>query len=125
MAAAAARRSAGADAFFAELAERGHDPRLARANGVVRLEVGKGKRARVWHVELRKGDIVVVPGKGAADCTIRADEPTVEGILAGRINPVTALLRGEIELDGDSRLLVLFRRLLPGPARKRSRKAQR
>jgi ubiquinone biosynthesis protein UbiJ len=117
--------SDGATAFFEELAKRGHDPRLARANGVVRLEVGKGKRARVWHVELRKGDILVVPGKGDADCTIRADEPTIEGIIAGRINPVTALLRGQIELEGDSRLLVLFRRLLPGPARKRSRKGKR
>jgi putative sterol carrier protein len=110
--------------FFQELATRGHDPRLARASGVVRLEVGKGRRARVWHVELRKGDILVAPGKGAADCTIRADEPTIEGILAGRINPVTALLRGQIELDGNTQLLVLFRRLLPGPARKRTRKGK-
>jgi hypothetical protein len=111
-----------AAAFFEELASRGHDPRLRRASGVVRLEVGKGKRARVWHVELRKGDILVAPGKGAADCTVRGDEPTIEGIVAGRINPVTALLRGQIELEGDTRLLVLFRRLLPGPPRKRRRK---
>jgi hypothetical protein len=111
-----------AAAFFQELAQRGHDPRLARATGVVRLEVGNGRRARVWHVELKKGDILVAPGKGDADCTIRADEPTVEGILAGRVNPVTALLRGQIELDGDTQLLVLFRRLLPGPPAKRRRR---
>jgi hypothetical protein len=35
---------------------------------------------------------------------------------------VTALLRGEIELEGNTQLLVLFRRLLPGPPRKRRRK---
>jgi putative sterol carrier protein len=112
----------GATTFFEELAARGHDPRLAGASGVVRLEVGKGKRARVWHVELKKGDIVVAPGKSTADCTIRADEPTVEGIVAGRINPVAALLRGELEVEGDTQLLVLFRRLLPGPARKQQRR---
>ena len=118
----AGRGAGGADAFFAELAARGHDPRLARASGIVRLEVGKGRRARVWHVQLNKGDIVVAPGEGPADCTIRADEPTMEGIVAGRISPVTALLRGQIELEGDTQLLVLFRRLLPGPARKKTRR---
>jgi hypothetical protein len=117
--------SDGTQAFFDELAKRGHDPRLKRATGVVRLEVGKGARARVWHVEMKKGDIVVAPGKGAADTTIRADEQTIEDIVSGRINPVTALLRGQIELDGDSRLLVLFRRLLPGPARKRTSKRRK
>jgi putative sterol carrier protein len=112
----------GTAAFFEELARRGHDPRLARATGVVRLEARKGAHARVWHVELGKGDIVVAPGRGAADCTLRADEQTLEGVLSGRVNPVTAVLRGQIELEGDTRLLVLFRRLLPGPPRKRTRK---
>ena len=112
-------------AFFDELAKRGHDPRLKRATGVVRLEVGKGARSRVWHVELKKGDIVVAPGKGAATTTIRADEQTVEGIIAGRINPVTALLRGQIELAGEPRLLVMFRRLLPGPPRERTSKGRK
>ena len=115
----------GTAAFFDELAQRGHEPRLARATGVVRLEVGTGAQARVWHVEMKKGDIVVKPGRGAADTTIRADEQTIEDIVSGRINPVTALLRGQIELEGDSRLLVLFRRLLPAPARKRTSKRRK
>jgi hypothetical protein len=108
--------------FFDELAQRGHEPRLARAKGIVRVEAGKGSRARVWHVELKKGDIVVSPGRGAADTTLRADEQTLEGIVSGRINPVAALLRGQIELEGDTQLLVLFRRLLPGPPVKRTRR---
>ncbi|MGZ8694301.1 MAG: SCP2 sterol-binding domain-containing protein [Gaiellaceae bacterium] len=115
----------GTAAFFDELAKRGHEPRLARATGVVRLEVGKGAKARVWHVEFQKGDIVVAPGRGPADCTLRADEQTLEDIVSGRISPVTALLRGQIELEGDTRLLVLFRRLRPGPAPTRTSKRRK
>jgi hypothetical protein len=112
----------GTAAFFDELGQRGHEPRLARAKGIVRVEAGKGSRARVWHIEMQKGNIVVSPGRGAADTTVRADEATVEGIVSGRINPVAALLRGQIQLEGDTRLLVLFRRLLPGPPVKRKRR---
>jgi SCP-2 sterol transfer family len=110
-----------ASAFFEDLARRGHDERLRRATGAIRFE-GKNARAPAWQVDLNKGDIVVSQKRAAAECTIRADDEVTAGILSGRINPLTALLRGEIELDGNPRLLVLFRRLLPGPPTKRARR---
>src|SRR4051812_13884928 len=99
---AAGRRGAGAvsdpiAAFFDELAERGHDPRVRRGSGAVRFESGKGAKARAWHVELHKGDITVSQKRGAAHCTLRADDETTAAILSGRVNPVTAILRGTVE----------------------------
>jgi hypothetical protein len=108
--------------FFDELAQRGHDPRLRRGSGAVRFESGKGARARAWHVELSKGNITVSQKRGQAHCTLRADDETTAAILSGRLNPVAAVLRGAVEVEGDTRLLVLFRRLLPGPPPKRSRR---
>jgi hypothetical protein len=109
-------------AFFDELAGRGHDPRVERATGTIRFESGKGARARAWNVELRKGDIAVSQKRAAADCTLRSDEATTAGILTGRVNPTAALLRGAVELEGNPRMLILFRRLLPGPPVKRRRR---
>jgi hypothetical protein len=108
--------------YFDELAQRGHDPRLRRGSGAVRFESGKGAKRRAWHVDLRKGDITVSKKRGPVHCTMRADDETTAAILSGRLNPVTAVLRGAVELEGDTRLLVLFRRLLPGPPPKRSRR---
>ena len=89
--------------FFDELAGRGHDQRVERATGTIRIEAGKGARARGWNVELSKGDIAVSQKRAAADCTVRADEATTAGILTGRINPTAALLRGAVELEGNPR----------------------
>ena len=40
-----------------------------------------------------------------------------EGLAAGRLNAVTALLRGDLVADGDWRLLVRLQRLFPGSAK--------
>jgi hypothetical protein len=108
--------------FFDELARRGHDPRLARASGTVGVDVRKGGARRSWRIEIAKGDIAVSRGAGPADCILRADVATFDGLATGRISPMAAVLRGAVELEGDTRLLVLFRRLLPGPRAKLTRR---
>ncbi len=107
--------------FFDELAGRGHDERVRGATGTIRIEAGKGARARGWNVELSKGDITVSQKRAAADCTVRADEATTAGIFTGRINPTAALLRGAVELDGNPRMLIL---LPPAAARPTCQAAQ-
>ena len=46
---------------------------------------------------------------------VRAERRVFEGLAAGRLNAVTALLRGELVAEGDPRLLVRLQRLFPGP----------
>jgi hypothetical protein len=37
-------------------------------------------------------------------------------MMRGEVNAMAAYLRGELILEGDPELLVLFQRVLPGPA---------
>ena len=50
-----------------------------------------------------------------ADCVIRAEKTLFDGITRGETSAVAAVLRGDIVIEGDRELLVLFQRLFPGP----------
>ena len=103
--------------FFAELAARGHEPLLRKANGSTRFDVRDGRRTRRWVVTVDGGDITVVAGNAAAACVVRADKAVFDRIVAGRMNAVAAVLRGDLEVEGDWRLLVRMQRLFPGRRR--------
>jgi putative sterol carrier protein len=107
--------------FFDELATRRHEPLLRKATGCTRIEVVDGRRTRRWRIRVAKGDLVVEPGGGEADCVVRADRQVFERVVTGRMNAVAAVLRGDIAVDGDWRLLVALQRLFAGPPRRRSR----
>ena len=101
--------------FFATLAERGHEPRLEKAKGSIRIDLADGKRTTRWLVTIARGDVGVSHRNAAADCTLRMDKAVFEGLASGEVNAFAAVIRGAIEFDGDPELLVLFQRLLPGP----------
>jgi putative sterol carrier protein len=109
--------------FFTELAERAHDPLLRKATGSFRFDVVDGRRTRRWRVTVEGGDLGVTEGAGEANCVVRADKAVFDKLAAGRMNPVAAVLRGDLQVDGDWRLLVLMQRLFPGPRTARRRKA--
>jgi putative sterol carrier protein len=96
--------------FFEELGARGHEPLLERASGTVRVEVTNGKRT-AWLVTIEKGDVSVTRRNARADCVVRFPEKLFEGVVKGRMNATAAVLRGEVETEGDPELLVLFQRL--------------
>jgi putative sterol carrier protein len=96
--------------FFEELGARGHEPLLERASGTVRVEVTNGKRT-AWLVTIEKGDVSVSRRNARADCVLRVPEKVFEGVVKGRTNATAAVLRGEVEIEGDPELLVLFQRL--------------
>ena len=104
--------------FFAELATRGHEPLLRKANGSTRFDVSDGRRTRRWLVTVDDGDIAVRTGNGDAACVVRADKAVFERIVAGRMNAVAAVLRGDLEVEGDWRLIVRMQRLFPGRRRR-------
>jgi putative sterol carrier protein len=106
--------------FFEELEARGHDPRLEKVTATFRFDLQNGDQKNRWLVTVDKGDIAVSHRNAKADCVLRADKATFEGIAAGKVNAFAAVLRGTLRVEGDAELLALFQRVLPAPARKRS-----
>jgi hypothetical protein len=105
--------------FFAELGRRGHEPLLEKTRGSARFDVADGRRTERWLVTIDKGDLRVSRRNAAADCILRVDRSRFELAVAGKLNLMAAVLRGEVAVGGDPRLLVLLRRLFPQPSRRR------
>jgi hypothetical protein len=112
--------------FFAELGRRGHEPLLEKARGSARFDVTEGRRTERWLVTIDKGDLRVSRRNAAADCIVRVDRSSFERAVAGKLNLMAAVLRGEVGIGGDERLIVLLRRLfLKPPRRRRPRTARK
>jgi len=101
--------------LFVGLGEAGHVPLLKQASGTMLFELLGGQRIERWRVIVERGQVSVARGNGPADCVLRADRKLFARMAAGRVNAFAAVLRGEVMVEGDPRLLVLFQRLLPGP----------
>jgi putative sterol carrier protein len=102
--------------FFAELDSRGHEPMLRKATGTLRFDLVDGTNESSWFVAVKKGDVSVSHAKGQADCVMTADRHLFNAIVRGETNAMAAILRGEISVQGDPELLVLFQRVFAGPA---------
>lgn len=98
--------------FFDELAQRGYEPSLAKASGTARFEIANGKTER-WLLTIDKGRLSVSRRNARADTVVRSDRRTFARVLSGKENVMAAVLRGEIAIEGDSRLLVGLQRLFP------------
>jgi putative sterol carrier protein len=108
--------------FFDALGSRGHEPLLEKATGTARFDVVDGKRTERWLVAIDKGDIRVSRKNAAADCVLRADKACFDRAPAGELNFLSAVLRGEMEIEGDPRLLVVVQRLFPRPSGRRRKR---
>jgi SCP-2 sterol transfer family protein len=98
--------------FMDGLDERGHEPLLMNISGTVRFDLVSGKSTERWLVAIRKGTLAVSRRNAAADTVIRLSKTLGEALVAGETNIFTAMLRGEVELEGDYRLMIMVRRLL-------------
>ena len=103
-------------AFFDELAQRGYDPMLGDVVGSARFEVVDGKRSERWLVTIDKGRVTVSRKNTRPQTTVRSSRATFDRAAAGTLNVMAAVLRGEIEIGGDPRLLVRLQRLIPRPS---------
>jgi len=121
---AGADRGGITERFFDDLVQRGHDPLLRKARGIIKFEIVDGKRVDRRIVAIDRGDITVSRRSVTCDGVIRANREVFERIASGRSNPIAAVLRNELFVQGDWRLLVLVQRLFPGPPKARpSRRA--
>ena len=105
-------------AFFERLATRPHEPLLRKATGCTRFDIVDGRKVRRWYVTVDGGAISVSTKASPDDCVIRADQALFEKIVAGKLNAVAAVLRGDLQIEGDWRLLVRMQRLFPGRRRR-------
>src|SRR3954468_6937068 len=102
--------------FFDELGRRGHEPMLRKATGVLSFNLDDGASTAHWSVVIKKGDVSVSRAHDEADCVLTTDRPLFNAIVRGEKNAMAAILRGEVGIEGDPELLVLFQGVFPGPA---------
>jgi putative sterol carrier protein len=102
--------------FFDELGQRGHEPMLRKASGTLSFDITDGASTAHWSVVVKKGDVSVSRAHDEADCTVTTDRSLFDAIVSGEKNAMAAILRGEVTIEGDPELLVLFQRVFAGPA---------
>ena len=100
-------------AFFERLAEE-HQPLLESLTGVVRFDIADGERTEHWYLKIRRGDVSVSHQGAEPDCVLSADIATFDAILAGKMNAMSAVLRGALDVQGKVVLLTALQRLFPG-----------
>ncbi len=100
---------------------RGHEPLLQKATGSVRFEIVDGTKTDHWLLTVDKGTLGVSHKRAASANLVRAEKALFDRVVSGDQNPVAALLRDELVVDGDWRFLVLVQRLFPGPPRSHRR----
>jgi hypothetical protein len=103
--------------FFEDLSTRPHDPRLEKADGTLCFLLSHEQGSTSWFVSVDQGDVVVTAGPSRVDpaCTVRGSRALFDDIVVGRKNVMSGILRGDVSVDGDAQLLLLFQRLFPGP----------
>jgi putative sterol carrier protein len=102
-------------AFFESIA--GEHAELPKTiSGTLRFELKDGNRCEYWRVTITKGVASSARSKAPADCAVHTDKATLEAIVQGRANPMAALLRGAIRIEGETLLMGYFRSLFTHPA---------
>ena len=101
--------------FLAELDRAGNESRLGRAQGTVRIELERDGQTERWFLVVRRGQVSMSRTRVPYDCTIHTSGALFDGMVSGWVNAFTALLRGEVQVDGNPELLVLLQRLFPSP----------
>jgi putative sterol carrier protein len=99
-------------AFFEDLSNRGHDPLLRSVSGTVRFDLVSGKTTERWLLTIQKGNLSVSNRNVRADAVIRLSRDLFESVASGETTLLPGMLRGEVVLEGDYRLMIMVRRLL-------------
>lgn len=102
--------------FFDSLTQRGREPRLEKVRGSLRFDLQENGDTHHWMVFVNQRDgIQVCREEGAADAVISTSPALFDEIVSGRQNSIAAMLRGDMRVTGDLRLILWLERLLPGP----------
>lgn len=102
--------------LFERISRIGRVDALAEVEGRLRFDLAVADRVEQWTIVVQYGQIAVTRDGGEADCVVELDKEVLDEMATGHANAMAALLRGDITVRGEVRLLVLLERLLPGPA---------
>ena len=100
-------------ALLDALAQRSRERPVKAFTGLVRFDVVDGDTTEHWYLECRKGVVTVALEGDEPGCVVRGDLATFEAVLGGTSNLMAAVLRGALQIDGESFLLLGLRRLFP------------
>jgi len=101
--------------FLQGLEEAGYHPLVAQASGTIMFELtGLGVDDH-WLVTIDKGSVGIANRPGPADAIVRMRRELFASAVRGHSNLWTAVLRNDLEVEGDLHLVMVFQRLLPGP----------
>ena len=76
-------------------------PELRELRGTYRFELDDG---RSFMLRLDRGRLSVEEGSAEAECVLRCTMTSFMRALSGRLNLLTAFMRGDIQLQGDLEL---------------------
>ncbi|MFI7210031.1 SCP2 sterol-binding domain-containing protein [Micromonospora maritima] len=94
----------------------GRHPELPETtSGTIRLDLRDGGHTDHWYLTIDRQDVRVARLAEEADLVVRADREVFDRMAAGRLHPAAALLRNDLTVQGDLKLLLTLRRLFPGP----------
>jgi predicted lipid carrier protein YhbT len=83
--------------------------------GTLRLDLRDGGSTEHWYLTIDRQDVRVTRSAEDADLVIRADREVFDRLAEGRHHPLAVLLRNDLTVQGDMRLMMMLRRLFPGP----------
>ncbi|MET7469978.1 SCP2 sterol-binding domain-containing protein [Micromonospora sp. NPDC005686] len=101
--------------FFEDLDRRGFEPLLAKTSGTLRFDLHEGPHTTHWLLEIDHGNLRVRQEDGEADTVVGTDPRLFAEMVGGEENPIAALLRGDMTVVGDLRLVLQVERVFPGP----------
>ncbi|MFI7434536.1 SCP2 sterol-binding domain-containing protein [Micromonospora haikouensis] len=101
--------------FFEELDRRGYEPLLVKTSGTIRFDLHEGPQTTHWLVTVDRGRMSVSQEDREADTVVNTSPVLFEDLAAGREHGIAAILRGDMTVSGDARLVVQMERLFPGP----------
>ncbi|MGW1059281.1 SCP2 sterol-binding domain-containing protein [Micromonospora rubida] len=101
--------------FFENLDRRGYEPLLTKISGTLRFDLNEGPQTRHWLLAIDRGRLRVSQEAREADTVVGTTPELLEELAAGRENGMAALIRGDMTVTGDIRLVVQVDRLFPAP----------
>ncbi|MGW5558238.1 SCP2 sterol-binding domain-containing protein [Micromonospora sp. NPDC003944] len=97
--------------------DAGRRPNLPETTaGTLRLDVRDDGSTEHWYLTICDQQVQVARSTDDADLVVRADRWVFDQMVDGRLHPGAALLRNDLTLQGDMRLLMVLRRIFAGPS---------
>lgn len=84
--------------------------------GTVRLDIREDGYTDHWYLTIDHQHVEVSRSGEEAELVVRADREAFDRLASGQTHLAASLLRNELTLQGDIRLLMMLRRIFPGPS---------